>query len=381
MRFVVFGGGGDMGRRAVAELAVTPGVELVTIVGRTQSTLEKARAEALAAQREAVNPATAEVVIETADARDYDAVVALMRRHDVALGALGPFYLYEEPMVKAAIVSRTPYVSLCDDAVAAAAALRYDRTAREAGVTIVTGLGWTPGLTNILARRLAARLDKPTDITVAWAGSAMESSGHAVALHTLYIFDGRVTTFADGRHVEVPAGSGSEDIEFPPPLGKVRVCHVGHPEPLTLPQHIPGVRSVALKGGLVEPTLHRLAVLTGRLGLARTHGWREFWARVLVPMIPLLSRLGPRRPAVSGTVVRVRGERGGRPVTLEAGVTTSMRAMTAVPLAVGALWVAQGRARLPGVQPPEAPGLFDPDEFLAELARRGVHVTITEQMG
>jgi Saccharopine dehydrogenase and related proteins len=91
MRFVVFGGGGDMGRRAVAELAVTPGVELVTIVGRTQSTLEKARAEALAAQREAVNPATAEVVIETADARDYDAVVALMRRHDVALGALGPF--------------------------------------------------------------------------------------------------------------------------------------------------------------------------------------------------------------------------------------------------------------------------------------------------
>src|SRR5690606_26877937 len=194
----------------------------------------------------------------------------LMRRHDVALGALGPFYLYEEPMVKAAIVSRTPYVSLCDDAVAAAAALRYDRTAREAGVTIVTGVGWTPGLTNILARRLAA-----------WAGSAMESRGHAGALHTLYICDGRVTAFADGRHVEVPAGSGSEDIEFPPPLGRVRVCHVGHPEPLTLPQHIPGVRSVALKGGLVEPTLHRLAVLTRRLGLARTHGWREFWAREL----------------------------------------------------------------------------------------------------
>src|SRR5690606_32501534 len=136
-------------------------------------------------------------------------------------------------VAQAAIVSRTPYVSLCDDAVAAAAALRSDRPAREAGPTTVTGMGWTPRLPNVLARRLAARLDKPTDITVAWAGSAMESSGHAVALHTLYIFDGRVTTFADGRHVEVPAGSGSEDIEFPPPLGKVRVCHVGHPEPLT----------------------------------------------------------------------------------------------------------------------------------------------------
>lgn len=381
MRFVVFGGGGDMGSRAVAELATTPGVELVTIVGRTQAALEKARAEALAAQRAAVNPPTANVVIETADARDHDAVVTLMRRHDVALGALGPFYLYEEPMVKAAIAARTPYVSLCDDAVAAAAALRYDEAAREAGVTIVTGLGWTPGLTNILAVRSAARLDQTHAVTVAWAGSAQESNGFAVALHTLLIYDGRVTTFADGRHVDVPAGSGGEDVEFPAPLGRVRVCHVGHPEPLTLPKYIPGVRSVALKGGLVEPTLHRLGVLAGRLGLARTHGLRTFLAKVLVPLIPLLSSIGPKRPAVSGTVVRVQGQRDGRPVTIESAVATSMRAMTAVPMAIGALWIAEGRSRLPGVHPPEAPGLFPPNEFLAELARRGVHITVSEQVG
>ncbi len=110
-------------------------------------------------------------------------------------------------MVKAAIAARKPYVSLCDDADAAAAALKHDDAARQAGVTIVTGLGWTPGLTNILALRAAARLDKTTSVTIAWAGSAQESGGHAVALHTLHIFDGKVTTFADGRHIGRASGN------------------------------------------------------------------------------------------------------------------------------------------------------------------------------
>lgn len=392
MRFIVFGGGGDMGSRAVAELAITPGVERITIVGRSRAPLERSRAQALEAQQTAAQAAAAQqaasqqassyapaadIVVETVDASDHDKVVALMREHDVSLGALGPFYVFEEPMVKAAIAARKPYVSLCDDADAAAAALKHDDAARQAGVTIVTGLGWTPGLTNILALRAAARLDKTTSVTIAWAGSAQESGGHAVALHTLHIFDGKVTTFADGRHMDVPAGTEPEYVEFPPPLGKVRVCHVGHPEPLTLPAQIRGVRSVALKGGLVEPTLHQLAVITGRLGIASTHGMRRLLARMLVPTIPLLSRLGPKRPAVSGALVRVVGERDGQAVTMESAVTAPMRALTSVPLAVGAVWLAQGRIRTPGVLAPDAPGLFPPDDFLDELARRGIHIADT----
>lgn len=380
MRFVVFGGGGDMGRRAAEELAVTPGVELVTIVGRTRAALERAREQALAAQEEARarrragSVPRADIAVETADAYDHDAVVGLMRRHDVALGALGPFYIFEELMVKAAVAARTPYVSLCDDADGLAAALQQGDAARAAGVTVVTGLGWTPGLTNVLALQAAARLDKTTDVTIAWAGSAAESGGHAVALHTLHIFDGHVATFADGRPTRVRAGSGSEYVAFPPPLGRVKVCHVGHPEPLTLPEQLPGVRTVALKGGLVEPFLHHLGVITGRLGLARTHGLRTALARVLVPLLPVLRRIGPRRPAVSGVLVRVAGEKDGRPAAMEYAATAPMRDLTSVPLAVGALWLAQGRLHRPGVWAPDAPGLIPPGEFLDELARRGVTV-------
>lgn len=434
MRFIVFGGGGDMGSRVVEELAVTPGVELVTIAGRTRATLERARDRALAAQTrdqaltaqtrdqvltaqtrdralpdqarnraptdqardraptargrpadhgdtltrpDAAGGAVARVEIKVVDARDDEAVVETMRAYDVSLGALGPFYLYEEPMIKAAIAARTPYVSLCDDADAAADALAHDEAARAAGVTVLTGLGWTPGLTNVLALRGAARLDKVTSITVAWAGSAAESGGAAVALHTLHIFNGKVVTFDGGRHMAVQAGTGSEAVHFPAPLGRVRVCHVGHPEPLTLPEQIPGVQSVSLKGGLVEPTLHQLAVLTGRLGLARTHRMRTLLARLLVPLIPVLSRLGPKRPAISGVVVRVTGEKDGRPTTFESAATAPMTALTGVPMAVGALWMAQGRISRPGVLAPDAPGLIDPEPFLQELTRRGVPIADT----
>lgn len=435
-----------MGSRAVAELAATPGVELVTIVGRTEAALERAREHALEAQERsrkrsltaqygvreqaataqkpvlthtlaareearghaaavAAGPAdeeapaaqapgleqapanggpaapSARIELEVADARNRDAVVDVMQRHDVALGALGPFYIFEEPMVEAAIAARTPYVSLCDDADAAAAALKHDGAARAAGVTVLTGLGWTPGLTNVLALRAAAVLDKTTAVTIAWAGSGAESGGTAVALHTLHIFDGKVATFAGGRLAHVPAGAEPEYVEFPPPLGRVQVCHVGHPEPLTLPARLPGVRAVALKGGLVEPTLHHLAVLTGRLGLGRTHGMRAFLARVLVPLIPALSRLGPRRPAISGVVVRVTGEKDGRAVTVQSAATAPMRDLTSIPLVVGALWMAQGRIKRPGVLAPDAPGLLPPDEFLAELARRGLPVTHSELPG
>lgn len=378
MRFVVFGGGGDMGTRAVEELAVTPGVEQITIVGRTKTALDRARKHALAARAARAADESAEIVVETADASDRNTVIEIMRRHDVALGALGPFYIFEEPMVKAAIAAGTPYLSLCDDADATAAALKHDAAARDAGVTIVTGLGWTPGLTNILALRAAARLDKTTSVTIAWTGSAAESGGHAVALHTLHIFNGKVTTFANGRLMDVPAGSEPEVIEFPAPLGRVRVCHVGHPEPLTLPAQLPGVERVALKGGLVEPTLHQLAVLTGRAGLAATHGMRSSLARLLVPFIPLLSRFGPKRPAISGVVVRVTGEKDGETVTLESAATAPMRALTSIPLAIGALWMAQGRVHRPGVLAPDAPDLFPPAPFLDELARRGVPITDTE---
>lgn len=414
MRFVVFGGGGDMGSRAVLELAATPEVEHITVVGRSLAPLERARERALAAREQALvrlqqaagdeakgdgggttpaDPAIGAGSTETAAARsaaaaplevavvvqdisDEAAVQALMREHDVAVGAAGPFYLFEELLVKAAIASGTDYVSVCDDADAAEAALAHDDAARRAGVTVLTGLGWTPGLTNLLAMRNAALLDSVTDVRIAWAGAAAEAdNGDAVIMHTMHIFDGHVPTFAGGRLQQVRAGSGVEYVRFPEPLGTVKVCHVGHPEPVTLPRWLPGVQTVSLKGGVVEPALHMLAGLTGRLRLAGTHGLRKFWTRMLKPTIPLLSKIGSK-PRLSGVVVEVEGTAKGTdvPLTLRSRAVGPMAALTSVPAAVGAVWIAQGRIDRKGVFPPEAEGGPDPETLLRAIAERGIDV-------
>ncbi|ADU52220.1 Saccharopine dehydrogenase [Thermaerobacter marianensis DSM 12885] len=369
MRFVVFGGAGDMGRRAVEELARTPGVARVTVADRN---LEAARA--VAQQVAPVAAPGCQVVAEAVDVLQPGAAAALMAEHDVAVGAAGPFYLLEEPLVRAAIDARRPYVSLCDDHDAARRVLDLDEPARAAGVTILTGLGWTPGLTNLCVRHAAGRMERVEAAHIAWAGSSADSRGWAVVLHTMHIFSGQVTSFAGGRWEQVAAGSGAERVVFPRPLGPVTVFHVGHPEPVTLPRFIPELQEVRLKGGLAEPVLNRLAVGFGRWGLMATHRRRQRLGAILKPLLPLLERVGaPARPA-SGLVVRVRGRQDGQPVERVYRAVAPMASLTAVPVALGALWMAQGRIQGPGVLAPEAPGGPEPEAFFQELERRGVRV-------
>ena len=369
MRFVVFGGAGDMGRRAVRELAVTEGVELVTIADRNASRAHTVR------DRLAADPAVrARVAAAGVDVLDRPAVVALMREHDVAVGAAGPFYLLEEPLVRAAIEARRPYVSLCDDHDAASRILALDEQARSAGVAILTGLGWTPGLTNLCVRHAADTLDALEAAHIAWAGSSADSEGTAVVLHTMHIFSRRVTTYADGRWFDVPAGTEPERVVFPDPIGPVTVFHVGHPEPVTIPRFVPGLREVRLKGGLSEPSLNFLAVAFGRLGLTATHARRMWLTAALKPLLPAFERLGPRRAAASGLVVRVRGRKDGQVVERSYQAVGHMADLTAVPLALGALWMAQGRITARGVFAPEADGGPQPEGFFEELQQRGVRV-------
>src|ERR671914_658543 len=77
--------------------------------------------------------------------------------------------------------------------------------------------------------------------------------------------------FLDGRLVEVPAMSDQEELDFPPPVGRVRVGHTLHSEVATLPLHFAdrGIRSVSFKVGFPADFMDKLTLLTA-LGLADT---------------------------------------------------------------------------------------------------------------
>lgn len=363
MKIIVFGGAGDMGSRAVEDLAAREEVELVTIADRDTEKAGKIAA-CLGSKVNAVK----------VDAADSAGLVAVMTGYRVVASALGPFYRYEKTLASAALTAGVDYVSICDDHDAIQSVRELDREAREKGLCLISGVGWTPGISNLLAVRGAAAFDHLEAIRVYWAGSATDSTGLAVMLHTIHIFTGDVPTFRDGQTVMVRAGSEKERIRFPSPLGEINLYHLGHPEPLTLPARFPTVSTVSLKGGLVENYLNVMAILLSRLGLTRTDRQKQSLGFLMKKLLPHLNRLS-RGVACSGIKVVLEGEKAGKKQALVLEAAAPMRELTGLPLAITAAMLGRGQIRATGVIAPEAEGGIDQEQFFAELAHRGIHIS------
>jgi len=362
MKIIALGGAGDMGSRAVRDLAEQPELEAL-VIGDYNETAARALAREIDDER---------VSALKVDANDHDALVATIAPFDVAASAVGPFYRFERKCAAAAIEAGCNYVSLCDDYDAAQAVLALDAQATDQGVTVLTGLGWTPGISNVLARKAAEQLDEVHAIEVAWGSSASDSEGFAVILHTLHIFCGTVPSWQDRTLTKVPAGSGKQRVRFPEPLGECNVFHLGHPEPVTLPLTYPDATTVTLKGGLSEDMLNSLARLMATLRLSNTHGKRVAVAKLLKVLLPVIGRIGRPAHPCSGIRVDVTGTKDGEPITITYGATDNMDRLTGLPLAIGAAMLARGEITQHGVVAPEA--CIAPDAFIAQLAKRDITV-------
>lgn len=362
MNIVVLGGAGDMGSHIVRDLIEHSDAQ-VTIADYRLT-------EARALSRNLGERAQAVFV----DASNRDSLLLVLRDADAAIGAVGPFYRFATRMAWAALESHVNYVDICDDYGPLDTLFEFDAVARQEGVTLITGLGWTPGLSNVLARHGANQLDHADEIRIAWAGGAADSQGLAVVQHVLYAVSGSVPTYRDGRWVKVPALSEPEVVTFPEPLGDIEVLHVGHPEPMTIPRTIP-VWTVSLKGALTPRWNNRLAGLLVRMGLTSTPGRIDRTSR----LIHRLERvLGAGGVALSALRVDVIGSRDGNQVTRTYSAADHMGRLTGIPAAVGALMLARGEITEPGVFAPEA--IIDPVPFLDALAERGISIIEQEDV-
>ncbi len=366
MKIVVLGGAGDMGSEAVRDLVAFTDAEQVTVADLNMEAAEKLAAE-IGDKR---------VDIKKVDATSHEDLVKVIKGHDVAAGALGPFYRFERPIVEAVIDAGVDYVSICDDHDAAEAALQLDQAAAEKGLKVLTGLGWTPGITNIFARKGYDELQDVESINVYWAGSAGDSEGLAVILHTVHIFTGNVVSFQNGEFIEIKAGTGKEVVEFPAPMGRITTFHLGHPEPVTLPRYLKGVNEVTLKGGLAENYLNGLAKMMVALGLTATPSRKQRLGKLMKKLMPIFP--SDKKRSLSGARVDITGMREGKKVKVTYATVDHMKRLTGVPLSIGAYMMGQGKIRRKGVFGPEVEDAVNADEFLKELARRDIRVERSE---
>jgi lysine 6-dehydrogenase len=369
-----------MGRVTVRDLARSAGVEAVTVAD-----LDRGQAEEVAAQAAAEGQGEVRGVAADVSARDFPEV---LRGHDVCVASVA--YRLNPLIVEACLAAGCGYVDLGGLFHVALQTLEYDGRFREAGLTGVTCMGGSPGITNMLAVVAARELDSGTVEAIDVRLGSRDPSVEGLPLPIPYSLDTILDEFSlpamafrDGRFEEVAPLGEPEDVEFPPPIGLRRAVATLHSEVATFPRAFPGLRQATFKIAF-EPGLVERFQLLAAVGLASTEPVEA--AGQLVRPRDVLAALGRRLPQAEGVEdveclrVAVQGKRDGSPATAVAqSVIEPDREWgvggggmdTGVPPSIVAQMIAAGELKAsPGMFAPEE--AVHPDLFFERLGTRGI---------
>jgi lysine 6-dehydrogenase len=410
LRVVVVGGAGAMGRWTVRDLTESEGVDEVVVADLDGTRAREAAG--WAAARSGSN-GTAQVSGLAVDAGDPAALRRAFDGADVVCNCA--VHALNLPVMEACADAGTHYVDLGGLFHTTRRQLALHDRFVAAGLTAVIGMGGSPGITNVLAALAARDLEVVSEVEIRLGVADFAPSGAPVpvpyAIQTILDeFAVPAVTFRDGRLVEVPAMSEQEELDFPAPVGRVRVGHTLHSEIATLPLHFAdrGIRSVSFKVGFPADFMDKLTLLTA-LGLADTSPV-ELPSGTVVPRDLLVHAItatatmpGPETAPDDAEAiwVRVRGRRAGpsgdpalapreaspgppgAPVERLAELVVrphpawqagSGQLDTGVPPSIVAQLLAAKAIDRPGVLAPE--DAVPPEPFLAELATRNMEVTL-----
>lgn len=256
MRFVVIGCGG-VGGTAARRVAASGAVDDLVVADVDAELVEKLAAD-LGAEA------------ARCDARDPGRLAEVFAGADVVFNAVGPFHRFALPIVQAAIDAGAHYVDINDDFDVAEALVRderWDRAAKSAGVTVLTGAGVSPGLTNLLARWASDQLDSTSTVEVLMAVPFQVNMGRTINDHMFHCVSGVVTQFLDGDYRKVPAGSDRRRFQLQPPFGSYEFGFMGHSESITVPRFIPGLHEATTRFTWLQDAGNHLYETLDELGL------------------------------------------------------------------------------------------------------------------
>lgn len=375
MKIIALGGAGQEGSRTVRDLADSPEVTSLVIGDLNID----------AANRLKQDIGSDKVSTVQVDATDKASLIAVLKGADVVISCVGPYYRFGVPILKAVIEAGCDYVDICDDPEPTIEMLDLHEQAKQAGIVAVIGCGASPGSLNVLAADAAKRLDQVEDFHCRWNVSVADIEGDitetAGAEHAVHIVDGDVIQYLDGEWVNVPAMSASEQIQFPV-LGECETYYLGHPETVTFPRYIKGVRNVTQKGGILG--LDDVLRAFRELGLTGDEplNIKGSDVRPLDVAIALLGRMpepdpAELPPAVAEVMLIATGVKDGKSLKLTYNMTGKMGHLTGIPTSIIAKMIGAGQVTQKGVFAPE--GCIDPDIFLPELAKRDIEVKFSEE--
>ncbi len=174
------------------------------------------------------------------DVTDHAALLSLLAECDLCINGVPTFAGYQMTIFDACREAKRPYVDYGGMGVYTVRQKAEHTKWKAAGVTAVIGLGSDPGLSNIICRAVADRLEHIDRINLYWAATKIGPESPVLippySLSTVLAeYANPSQQFLNGKLQEVPAQAGLETIELPEPWGRTSFIHSQHSEPLTVP--------------------------------------------------------------------------------------------------------------------------------------------------
>ena len=385
MKVLALGGSGDMGRMAVAILLESPNISSITVADKD---IERAKyfvglvgSDKLTAQK--------------IDVLESEQLIKLISSYDLVMNTVGPFYKFATKILDAVIKAGKPYVDICDDWKPTLDLLDMNDKVKEADITALIGIGASPGITNLMAVMACSRLDKVDDLITAWGYGVGERVGpkpkyfieprkyykkfkdmppiaNAATMHLFYETVEDIPTFRDGKIIEIKSLTDAEPLQFPG-FKDTYVCHIGHPEPVTLPRVLKAnsVSNLMYMGKTITDIVRKYTQQIKDKKLTVSEASIKFGeeARLLNRNEDVIKEFIGMPPGLS---VVASGVKGG--IRKKVAIANNrvpfggMAGVTSVPLAIAAEMILNGEIKEKGVLTPEE-AILDTMEFFNRYAK------------
>ena len=392
-RILILGGAGMMGSGTVRDL-LSPLSSACPIGSIVAADSTEARLQQL--KQDLTDPRLQTLVL---DVSDPQALGRALQDCDLCINAVPTFAGHQMNIFEACLEARSIYVDYGGMGVFTVQQKARHQDFLQAGVMAVVGLGADPGMSNVICRAAADRLDRIDSIHLYWTSTRVGPESPvleaAYSMSTILAeFANPSMQFFDGKLQEMPPQGGREVVELPQPWGPTEFIFSQHSEPLTVP----------FAAGIAEKGIREF---TWRLALPRADhvawqalvraGFGDFDTPVTVPggtvrpldVLQAVNRrfVEARRadiPKVKNHEIHFaigRGERAGMPTRVTVRVIGKphplyddyIDATTSMNCSIGVQQILRQPSRA-GVWAPEE--VFEPAAYLAEVRRRHFEVSV-----
>jgi hypothetical protein len=215
------------------------------------------------------------IAIAPVNARNLRGIVRAAKGCDIIVNATAS--VFNERVLRAALRLRAHYVDLSSHLTRnpfKAEQLRYDKKFKEKNRAALINTGAAPGLTNLLVKRAAERLDEVHSVHI-YLYESSESADPISQWSPEVAYDEAISNpriYRNGKFRITKRFSELEKFRFPEPIGNTRVVLAAQDEVATLPYFIP-MRELDVKIGGNEfdrlRRLHKQGKLSRSRGMTR----------------------------------------------------------------------------------------------------------------